>query len=171
MSSGTATGGALIGLPTAEKKPFLLDLYREGLHSAGFPHVLTFEMIDEGGHSLHLFFGTTNKVAVRKFKDGLWEVDGVSGQKFRDPRDPNQMSFDILHPDFTPLESRILGLLDGRDYSMAELCEDALLETIYRETDVKPAVDRLVDQRKVDQVSTGRSYADRVLCLAAQQLF
>ena len=158
-------------LPTAEKKPFLLDLYREGLHSAGFPHVLTFEMIDEGGHSLHLFFGTTNKVAVRKFKDGLWEVDGVSGQKFRDPRDPNQMSFDILHPDFTPLESRILGLLDGRDYSMAELCEDALLETIYRETDVKPAVDRLVDQRKVDQVSTGRFYADRVLCLAAQQLF
>ena len=158
-------------LPTAEKKPFLLDLYREGLHSAGFPYVLTFEMIDEGGHSLHLFFGTTNKVAVRKFKDGLWEVDGVSGQKFRDPRDPNQMSFDILRPDFTPLESRILGLLDGRDYSMAELCEDALLETIYRETDVKPAVDRLVDQRKVDQVSTGRSYADRVLRLAAQQLF
>ena len=64
-----------------------------------------------------------------------------------------------------------MGLLDGRDYSMAELCEDALLETIYRETDVKPAVDRLVDQRKVDQVSTGRSYADRVLRLAAQQLF
>ena len=158
-------------LRTAEKKPFLLDLYREGLHSAGFPHVLTFEMIDEGGHSLHLFFGTTNKVAVRKFKDGLWEVDGVSGQKFRDPRDPNQMSFDILHPDFTSLESRILGLLDGRDYSMAELCEDALLETIYRETDVKPAVDRLVDQRKVDQVSTGRSYADRVLRLAQPQLF
>lgn len=38
-------------LPTAEKKPFLLGLYREGLHSAGFLHVLTFEMIDEGGHS------------------------------------------------------------------------------------------------------------------------
>ena len=59
-------------LPTAEKKPFLLRLYREGLHSAGFLYVLTFEMIDEGGHSLHLFFGTTNTVAVEKFKDGLW---------------------------------------------------------------------------------------------------
>ena len=85
-------------LPTAKKKPFLLDLYRKGLHSAGFPYVLTFEMIDEGGHSLHLFFGTTNKVAVEKFKDGLWEVDGVSGQQFRDPRDPNQMSFDCQRP-------------------------------------------------------------------------
>ncbi len=158
-------------LPTAEKQPFLMDLYREGLHAAGFQYVLTFEMIDEGGHSLHLFFGTTNKVAVQRFKDGLWAVDGVSGQKFRDPRDPNQMSFDILHPDFTPLEKRILELLDGRDYSMVELCEDALLKTIYKETHVKPAVDRLIDRRKVEQVSTGRSYADRVLRLAEPQLF
>ena len=158
-------------LPTAEKKPFLLGLYREGLHSAGFPYVLTFEMIDEGGHSLHLFFGTTNTVAVEKFKDGLWEVDGVSGQRFRDPRDPNQMSFDILHPDFTPLESRILELLGGRDHSIAELRQYAHLETIYKKTHVKPAVDRLIEQRRVDQVRTGRSYADRVLRLAQQQLF
>ncbi|MCY3631674.1 MAG: three-Cys-motif partner protein TcmP [bacterium] len=159
------------GLPTAEKKPFLLDLYRQGLHSAGFPYVLTFEMIDEGGHSLHLFFGTTNKVAVEKFKDGLWEVDGVSGQRFRDPRDPNQMSFDILHPDFTPLEGRVLELLDGRDCNMEELREDVLLETIYKRAHVKPAVDRLIEQRKVEQIQTGRSYADRVFRLAAEQLF
>ena len=158
-------------LPTAEKKPFLLDLYREGLHSAGFLYVLTFEMINEGGHSLHLFFGTTNKVAVEKFKDGLWEVDGVSGQRFRDPRDPNQMAFDIRHPDFTPLASRILELLGRRDYNMAELREDALLETIYKKTHVKAAVDRLIEQGKVEQVSTGRSYADRVLRLAEPQLF
>ena len=158
-------------LSTAEKKPFLLELYREGLHSAGFPYVLTFEMIDEGGHSLHLFFGTTSKVAVGKFKDGLWEVDGVAGQRFRDPRDPNQMSFDILRPDFTPLESRILELLGGREYSMAELCKDALLETIYKETHVKPVLERLRAQRKVELVRTGRSYADRILRLAERQLF
>ena len=158
-------------LPTAEKKRFLLDLYRQGLHSAGFPYVLTFEMIDEGGHSLHLFFGTANKVAVEKFKDGLWEVDGVSGQRFRDPRDPNQLSFDILHPDFTPLESRVLELLDERECNMEELREDALLETIYKRAHVKPAVDRLIEQRKVEQVQTGRSYADRVFRLAAEQLF
>ena len=158
-------------LPTAEKKPFLLQLYRKGLRSAGFPYVLTFEMIDEGGHSLHLFFGTTNKVAVEKFKDGLWEVDGVSGQRFRDPRDPNQMSFNILEPDFTPLENRVLELLGGRDYSMAELREDALLETIYKKTHVKPVVNRLIEQRRVELVSTGQSYEDRVLRLAQRQLF
>ena len=158
-------------LHTAEKKPFLLDLYRQSLRSAGFEYVLTFEMLDEGGHSLHLFFGTTNQVAVKRFKNALWKVDDVSGQRFRDPRDPNQMTFDILDPDFSPLEDRILVLLAERDHNLAELCEDALVETIYKETHVKPAVDRLMEQRKVDQVSKGRSYADRVFRLAAQQLF
>lgn len=158
-------------LPTPEKKPFLLGLYRGLLHVAGFAHVLTFEMIDEGGHSLYLFFGTTSEVAVSKFKDGLWEVDGITGQRFRDPRDPGQMSFDILRPDFSPLASSILGLLDEREHSMAELCRFALLETMYKETHVKPVVDALIEQRKVELVRTGRSYSERVLRLAPEQLF
>ncbi len=159
------------GLSAAEKTPFLLELYREGLHSAGFPYVLTFEMIDEGGHSLHLFFGTTNPVGVRRFKDALWKVDGVSGQRFRDPRDPNQLSFDMQHPDFTPLESRIREMLGQRDHSMAEFREHVLLETIYKEAHVKRAVDRLIEQRKVELAQTGRSYAERILRLAERQLF
>ena len=69
------------------------------------------------------------------------------------------------------LESRVLELLGGRDYSMAELREDALLETIYKKTHVKPVVDRLIEQRRVELMSTGRSYADRVLRLAQRQLF
>ncbi len=158
-------------LPSVEKKPFLLDLYREGLHNAGFRHVLTFEMIDEAGNSLHLFFGTTNEVAVRKFKDGLWEVDGIAGQRFRDPRDRNQLTFDILKPDFTPLADSVLWLLDQCERSMAELCQYALLETIYKETHVKPVVDSLLDRRRVELVRTGRAYHDRALRLAPPVLF
>ena len=74
-------------------------------------------------------------------------------------------------PDFTPLESRILELLGRRDYNMAELRDDALLETIYKKAHVKPVVDRLIEQRRVEMVHTGRSYADRVLRLAQRQLF
>lgn len=149
-------------LSTSEKKPFLLGQYRRGLHAAGFDYVLTFEMIDEGGHSLHQFFGTNSDVAVRKFKDGLWEVDGISGQRFRDPRDPNQLTFDILEPDFRPLDNKILKLLEEGDSSMAELRSHALLETIYKETHVKPRLDALVDEQKAEQVRTGRSYEERV---------
>lgn len=158
-------------LSTFEKKPFLLGLYRQCLHDAGFPYVLTFEMIDEGGHSLYLFFGTTSRVAVRKFKDGLWEVDGVAGQRFRDPRDRNQMSFDILKPDFTPLANSIIERLEVRNHDMAELCRHALLETIYKDTHVKPVVDSLLAQRRVELVRTGRSYEQRVLRLAPASLF
>ena len=73
---------------------------------------------------------------------------------------------------FTPLESRIVGLL-GMDATTAwrSSARTPSWRRSTEKTDVKPAVDRLVDQRKVDQVSTGRSYADRVLRLAAQQLF
>ena len=46
-----------------------------------------------------------------------------------------------------------------------------LLETIYKETHVKPVVDPLIAQRRVELVRTGRSYADRVLRLAERQLF
>lgn len=158
-------------LPTPDKRPFLLNLYRQCLHDAGFPHVLTFEMIDEGRHSLYLFFGTTNEVAVRKFKDGLWEVDGVTGQRFRDPRDRNQMSFDILQPDFTPLENGIIELLQQGDRNMAELGRYALLETIYKDTHAKRAVDSLIQQGKIELRQTGRSYEERVLRLAPEPLF
>jgi three-Cys-motif partner protein len=159
------------GLPTQEKKPFLLALYRQCLHDAGFRYVLTFEMIDELGHSLHLFFGTTNEVAVQKFKDAIWAVDGIAGQQFRDPRDPNQMSFDILEPDFTSLAGIILNLLDGGEQTMADLCRYALLETIFRDTHVKPVIDDLIGARKVEFTHTGRRYEDRVLRLASPRLF
>lgn len=158
-------------LPTAEKKPFLLTLYRKRLHDAGFQHVLTFEMIDERGHSLHLFFGTTNQVAVQKFKDALWAVDGIAGQQFRDPRDPNQMSFDILEHNFTALARIILERLEDGEQSMAQLCRYALLETIFKDTHVKPVVDGLIAERKVEPASTGRSYEERVLRLASPSLF
>ncbi|WP_419554573.1 three-Cys-motif partner protein TcmP [Candidatus Poriferisodalis sp.] len=157
-------------LPTEEKRPFLLDLYRLALRAAGFDHVLTFEMLDEGGRSLYQFFGTNSETAVEKFKDGLWEVDGVSGQRFRDPRDPNQLAFDILEPDFAPLENTILELLDEREQSMEELRQHALLETIYKQAHVKPRVDALVAEGKVEQVRTGRSYRERVFA-RTQQLF
>lgn len=158
-------------LPTSKKKPFLLDLYRQALHTAGFTYVMTFEMIDEGGHSLHLFFGTTSDVAVRKFKDGLWEVDGISGQRFRDPRDPDQMSFDILEPDFSPLAASVLGQLEGGNVDLAALRRHTLLETIYKETHVKPVTDALLDQHKIEQIQSGRSYEERVFRLAPPQLF
>jgi hypothetical protein len=129
-------------------------------------------MIDENGHSLYLFFGTKNLVAVEKFKDGLWEVDGIAGQRFRDPRNPDQMSFDILEPDFTPLEHAFLDLAEQQgEVSLQGFADHALRETIYKGTHAKPTVDRLVEQRRLEEVRTGRTYAERVYRLAPPALF
>jgi len=158
--------------PSSDKRPFLLSLYRRRLIDAGFTHILTFEMIDEGGHSLYLFFGTTNVRAVEKFKDGLWEVDGVSGQRFRDPRNPDQMSFDILKPDFTPLANAFLALIEQYgSVSLEALAEYALLETIYKRAHSRTAVDKLLSQGKIESAATGRSYAERIYRLAPASLF
>lgn len=158
--------------PSTDKKPFLLSLYRRRLIEAGFTQILTFEMIDEGGHSLYLFFGTTNIRAVEKFKDGLWEVDGISGQRFRDPRNPDQMSFDILQPDFTPLATAFFALIEQRgSVSLHALGDYALLETIYKRAHAKTAVDKLLTEGKIEPAGTGRSYAERIYRLAPASLF
>ena len=86
-------------------------------------------------------------------------------------RDPNQMSFDILQPDFTPLVNSIVERLEAHDHNMAELCQHALLKTIYKDSHVKPVVDSLLEQRRVELVHTGRSYEERVLRLAPASLF
>lgn len=118
-----------------------------------------------------LFFGTTKDVAVRKFKDALWKVDLVSGQRFRDPRDPNQMSLDVLETNLTPLKDSILRLLQERGLSMAELRRHALLETIFREPHVADAVSSLREERRVEWRKPGGSNAVRTLHLAPESLF
>ena len=46
-----------------EKWRFLVSSYRESLRRAGFKWVLHFEMTDEGGHRLYLFFATSVELA------------------------------------------------------------------------------------------------------------
>lgn len=158
--------------PTPNKKPFLLDLYRQRLREAGFGFISTFEMLDEGGNALYLFFGTTSIVAVEKFKDGLWEVDGIAGQRFRDPRNPDQLFFDISQPDFSSLQKAFLDLAEHRgEVSLETLGDHALRETMFKRSHAKPTVDRLVEQRRLEPVRTGKSYAERMYKLATPSLF
>lgn len=51
---------------------------------------------------------------MKKMKDAMWRVDSVSGSKFRDPRDPNQLAFDLSDgdPNLTLLLQQIRELLD-----------------------------------------------------------
>ncbi len=152
-------------LPTSDKKAFLVSQYRSRLASVGLTHTLTFEMLDEGGHSLFLVFGTASKHGVEKMKDALWSVDPVGGGRFRDPSDPDQLSFDIDHPDFHPLERSVVSWLTGGPMSLEQLGEHAQEHTIYKASHVKDVVDSLETRTVVRKTSNGRSHAERIYSL------
>jgi three-Cys-motif partner protein len=128
-------------LAPGEKKAFLVSAYRQSLMTAGFSYVISFEMVDDSGHDLHLVFGTSDRSGLEKMKEAMWKADPVRGVRYRDPRDPDQMTLDFdLHPNLEPLRRALLAELAQGDRSVAQLQDHALLETIYRGTHVRKAL-------------------------------
>ncbi|MFN3256271.1 MAG: three-Cys-motif partner protein TcmP [Ilumatobacter sp.] len=159
---GDAHWRKVADLPTPEKRPFLVAEYRERLHRIGLEHTLTFEMIDEGGHTLFLIFGTSNLAGVEKMKDALWKVDAGAGQRFRDPKDQGQLFFTFDKPDFTSLKKDLIGqMLDGQQ-NLHDLGAYTLAETVYKRSHAKTAMDLLVEDKIAEQVSTGRTATAKV---------
>ena len=50
----------VVELPSPDKAKWVVQKYRGVLHDAGFPFVLTFELVSAKGYSLFLVFGTTH---------------------------------------------------------------------------------------------------------------
>jgi three-Cys-motif partner protein len=139
-------------LPANKKKEFLVSTYRDSLKTAGFPFVVSFEMIDDTGSDLHLVFGTTNRRGLEKMKDAMWQVDPVHGVHYRDPRDPNQMALEFnLHPHLEPLIHALLRELTRLDCTLAQLQDHALLETIYRGPHATSALRSMLGQGLVER--------------------
>lgn len=154
--------------PSARKWRFLVDAYRASLHKAGFKHVLAFEMVDERGSQLWLMFGTNSSKGVGKMKDAMWAVDPAYGVRYRDPRDPNQMTLDIeQEPDTAPLSRILLGVLADGPRTLDELREYALLETMYRAGQVSGVVRQLLTGGRLRRSGTGHLSGATVLELAS----
>ncbi|MFS1305341.1 three-Cys-motif partner protein TcmP [Streptosporangium longisporum] len=133
-------------LPSWQKKTFLVSTYRDSLKEAGFPFVLSFEMLDEGGRDIHLVYGTTSHKGLEKTKEAVWKVDPVRGIGYRDPRDPDQTTLD---PETRPLQQAILAELGKGERTLEQLREMALLETVYRPSHVPPVVRRLLSSNAI----------------------
>lgn len=142
----------VLELPAAEKKPFLVTAYRKSLTAAGFTHVISFEMVDDSGHDLHLVFGTSNPKGLEKMKDAMWKVDPVHGVHYRDPRDPDQLTFDIgVQPNLAPLRRELLAELVRGSRTVAQLQHYALTETMYRGPHVRPALTAMLHAELVER--------------------
>jgi three-Cys-motif partner protein len=154
-----------------EKRSRLLHLYRAKLNEAHFDYSLVFEMLDEGGHDLLLIYGTRSVRGLEKMKDAMWSVDRVYGQRFRDPRDLDQLSFEINdEPDLTLLKRQLLVCLEVGETNLEALKDFALHETIFKGAHVPTAVIQLEAARKV-VCTHARRHEDFMVRLAPPTLF
>ncbi|GAA3512321.1 three-Cys-motif partner protein TcmP [Georgenia daeguensis] len=137
--------------PQSAKAQWVVDKYRAVLQDVGFPFVLTFELVNTRGHSLFLVFGTTHVRGLQKMKEAMWEVDPIYGVQYRDPADPNQQLLDVtLDPLTEPLRRELLLYLRNQPEhtaSVGDLRRFALYRTVYKESQVKPELDKLVDKK------------------------
>ena len=154
-----------------EKRSKLLDFYRVKLQEARFGHSLVFEMLDEGGNDLLLIYGTGSSQGLVKMKDAMWSVDRVYGQRFRDPRAIDQLSFEIRsEPDLSLLKRQLLAVLEDGERTLEGLKRYALYETVFKGTHVPTAISELEAARKVVCTHT-RKHEDRLVRLAPNTLF
>jgi three-Cys-motif partner protein len=132
------------------KAKWTVAKYRSVLQDVGFPFILTFELVNTRGHSLFLIFGTTHVRGLQKMKEAMWEVDPINGVQYRDPADPDQQLLDIeIEPVTAPLRRELLEYLRAEPQhaaSVGDLRRFALYRTVYKESQVKPVLDQLVDQ-------------------------
>lgn len=147
-----------------QAKASLLNYYLGRLREAGFPYQLMFELVDEGGHELLLIYATKSELGIERMKDAMWQVDPVYGQRFRDPRDENQLSLDISEaPDLSLLKRQLLDKVTAAgSILLSELKRYTLLQTIYREPHATTAVRELDAEMKVSVVWR-RSHEDTIV--------
>lgn len=126
--------------PSHTKSRFLLQCYRDTVAAAGFRFVLDFELINPAGQSLFLVFGTNHDKGLEKMKEVMWEVDDVTGVRYRDPRDPDQQSLDIEEfPQTAPLRRILVDFLrdqPGQQARVVALREFAFFESVYKRSQV-----------------------------------
>jgi hypothetical protein len=104
-------------------------------------------------------------------KDAMWSIDRVYGQRFRDPRNLDQLSFEIGgEPDLTLLKRQLLVFLEVGETSLGALKDYALYETVFKGSHVPTAVSQLETTRKVVCTHT-RRHQDFMVRLAPQTLF
>jgi len=135
---GTEEWQRALTLPDPEQqREFIINLYRQQLqHVAGFDHVRTFEMINEGNRTAYfLYFGTHDRKGLSAMKIAMWSADLVGGQAFSDRTlGGDQTVLFEPSPDLAALKAALQRQFRGDHLVSIEDVEDfVLFETPYSE--------------------------------------
>ncbi|WP_280491930.1 three-Cys-motif partner protein TcmP [Nocardia asiatica] len=148
------------GLAPDVKARWVIEHYRDVIREAGFGSILDFELIDNRGQALYLVFGTDHRRGLQKMKEAMWEVDDVAGCGYRDPRDPDQQTLEfVFEPNTEPLKRLLLDELrraGSAGRSVMQLREFALYQTVFKESQVLPALEALLESGTIETSKPGR---------------
>ncbi|GAB2930563.1 hypothetical protein GCM10027280_17570 [Micromonospora polyrhachis] len=139
--------------------------YRRILADAGFPLVTAVELVDVGATRL-LVFATSLGRSLDAFKEAMWAMDGTTGVRYRDPRDPAGEPAAISpEPPLEPLRRTLLDrLTEVGAGSVTELRQFTAAETIYRATDALTALTGLLDAGLITrEPQSGRLAGDVII--------
>lgn len=156
----------------AEKKRNLIEEYQRRLADVGYRFSLVFEIVDEGGHELLLVYGTGNVRGLERMKDAMWAVDPVYGQRFRDPRDVDQLCFEFGEKaDLALLKKQLLAVLAANGRTDLEALKEHVLEnTVFKKPQAPDAIDELEKERLV-VCHRAKKHCDFMVELAPPMLF
>ena len=140
-----------------ERKRFIHDLYlRQLRRGAGIAYVRSFEMVNRGNRTdYYLFFGTKNLLGLRKMKEAMWSVDPTGGNRFSDSTDYSQpVLFDLKC--LPALREAIVSWMEGRTVTIGQVERFALTHTPFRETHVRKAALKPLEEEGRLEVLTER---------------
>jgi hypothetical protein len=105
-------------------------------------------------------------------KDSMWQVDRVSGRRFRDPKDLNQLALAIEdEPDLSGLKETLISYVEAKgEATLQDLKELTLKFTIYRPPHATQAIAELSEEGKVERIA-GRGHDKTIVRPAPLRLF
>jgi hypothetical protein len=134
------------GLPAAERRKFLHDLYRAQLEAAGCEFVRHFEMTnDKGRLKYSLYFGTKHIKGLEVMKDAMWSVDPAAGIGFSGRLAGRDVLFEP-EPDFAPLRAAILAKFSGQEVSIERIHRFVIVDTPYKGSHYKKQVLKVLQE-------------------------
>lgn len=141
------------------RKEFLVQLYENQLRSVcRFQFISRFEMITPAGKSYFLLHCTRNPLGLEKFREVMWRVDPVSGNRFSAREGQQESLFggeELIH-----LDRLILETYASKTASVADLESFVLHQTPYKKSHLRThALRKLQSDDLVRPIGQKRKFA------------
>jgi hypothetical protein len=134
---GTDQWREAVSLQGEARRQRLHDLFRDQLQRNGSRYVRSFEIESGQGNGYHLFFGTNHYLGMAKMKEAMWATDPVTGGRYTDSTESDQLILFEPTVDTGPLLRALRAHFGTRTFSIEEAEEFTVLETAFAASHVR----------------------------------